>query len=147
MAGSARVFGGSGFRPGKTRKVIVAAATLVFLGLMGILPAGAAGQGMGQDQGALPPNQGALTQNPQQDRFPENEPPNFPLSRQKQRQALLDSNYKKLKKHAEDLAELADSLQKEIEKSNENVLSLEIVKKAEQVEKLARKIRNEAKGY
>ncbi len=59
----------------------------------------------------------------------------------------MDYNYKKLKQHAQDLAELAKSLQAEIEKSNENVLSLEIVKKAEQAEKLARKIKNEAKGF
>jgi len=59
----------------------------------------------------------------------------------------MDYNYKKLNQHAHDLAELAKSLQTEIEKSNENVLSLEIVKKAEQAEKLARKIKNEAKGF
>ena len=52
-----------------------------------------------------------------------------------------------MKQHAHDLAELAKSLQTEIDKSNENVLSLEIVKKAEQAEKLAKKIKNEAKGY
>ena len=68
-------------------------------------------------------------------------------SSQKRKKALLDYNYKKLKEHAQDLAELAKSLQTEIEKSNENVLSLEIVKKAEQAEKLAKKIKNEAKGF
>lgn len=59
----------------------------------------------------------------------------------------MDDNFKKLKEHAQDLAELAKSLQAEIEKSNENVLSLEIVKKADEAEKLARKIKNEAKGF
>ena len=58
----------------------------------------------------------------------------------------MDSNFKKLKEHAKALAELSKSLQEDIEKSNENVLSLEIVKKAEQAEKLARQIRDEAKG-
>ena len=46
-----------------------------------------------------------------------------------------------------DLAELAKSLQNEIEKSNANVLSLEIVRKAAKAEKLAKKIKNEAKAY
>ena len=71
-----------------------------------------------------------------------------PLSKssQKRKKALLDYNFKKLKQHAQELAELAKSLQTEIEKSNENVLSLEIVKKAERAEKLAKKIKNEAKG-
>ena len=139
MAGSARVFGGSGSRRGKTKKAIAVAVTLVFLALMGVSP-GAAGQGLGQGQGAL-------TQNPQQNPFPQITPDRFPKPSRKQKQALLDDNFKKMKKHSEDLAELAKSLQAEIAKSNENVLSLEIVKKAEQIEKLARKIRNEAKGY
>ena len=60
---------------------------------------------------------------------------------------MLAYNFKKLKQHAEDLTELAKSLQEEIEKSNQNVLSLEIVKKAAQAEKLAKKIKNEAKGF
>ncbi len=75
-------------------------------------------------------------------------PPNFPKKRtERQKQALVDYNFKQLKKHAADLAELAKSLQTEIEKSNANVLSIEIVKKAEKVEKLAKKVKNEAKGF
>ena len=75
------------------------------------------------------------------------QPPRFPRPNEKQKQALLDDNFKKMKKHADDLAELAKSLQKDIQESNENVLSLEIIKKADQVEKLAKQIKNEAKGY
>ena len=52
-----------------------------------------------------------------------------------------------MKKHADQLAKLAQSLQKKIGQSNENVLSLEVVKNAEEIEKLAKKIKNEAKGY
>lgn len=87
--------------------------------------------------------------NPQtlhQNQFPQLPRVNSPKRSEKQKQALLDYNFKQMKKHAKRLAELATSLQKEIEKSNEDVLSLEIVKKAEQVEKLAKKIKNEAKG-
>lgn len=85
---------------------------------------------------------------PGRNRFPTESPSpeTFPKSSQKRQKALMDYNFKKLKQHAQDLADLAKSLQTEIEKSNENVLSLEIVKKAEQAEKLAKKIKDEAKG-
>jgi hypothetical protein len=138
MAGVTRVFGGSVSRPGKI-KVIMLTAALVFLGLMGGT-IDAAGQGLGTIQSSP-------QQNPRENRIPPITPSDFPKPNEKQKQAIVDYNFKKLKKHAADLADLAKSLQKEIEKSNENVLSLEIVKKADEVEKLAKKIKNEAKGY
>lgn len=64
----------------------------------------------------------------------------------KQKQNLLKSNFEKLKKDATDLAALAKSLQQDIEDSNEHVLSLKVVDKAEKIEKLARKIKTAAKG-
>lgn len=140
MAGIGRVIMGSDSRLGNSKKIAAAVVTFVFLLLDAASP-GVAGQVINQNQ-----NQGALTQNAQQSRFPDNEP-TFAKPNRKQKQALLDSNFKKLKKHADDLAELASSLQKEIENTNENVFSLEIVKKAEQVEKLAKQIKDEAKGY
>jgi len=71
--------------------------------------------------------------------------PSPPLT-PKQKQDLLKSNFEKLKKDAADLAALAKSLQRDIETSNENVLSLKVVDKAEKIEKLARKIKAAAKG-
>ena len=118
------------------KKAIAMAVVLVSLGLLTV-PVTAA-QDLGQSQGTLP-------QNPLNSRFPDNTP-HFPKPTRKQKKAIMDSNFKKLKEHAKALAELSKSLQEDIEKSNENVLSLEIVKKAEQAEKLARQIRDEAKG-
>jgi hypothetical protein len=118
------------------KKAIAMAVVLVSLGLL-TAPVTAA-QDLGQSQGTLP-------QNPLNSRFPDNTP-HFPKPTRKQKKAIMDSNFKKLKEHAKALAELSKSLQEDIEKSNENVLSLEIVKKAEQAEKLARQIRDEAKG-
>lgn len=69
-----------------------------------------------------------------------------PLSTASQKEALLQSNMKQMKKHANELTELAQSLQKKINQTNEDVLSLDIIKKAEAIEKLAKKIKNEAKG-
>ena len=139
MASITRVFGGSVSSPGQARRVFTLTAVLVFLGLMGN-PIGAAGQGPS-------PLQNPPQQNPQQGRIQQITPPDFPKPNEKQKEALVDYNFKNLKKHAADLAELARALQKEIEKSNPNVLSLDIVKKADDVEKLARKVKNEAKGY
>ena len=64
----------------------------------------------------------------------------------KQKQAIMKSNFEKMKRDAEDLTLLAKSLQEEIDKSNENVLSLKIVEKAEKIERLAKKIKTMAKG-
>jgi len=62
----------------------------------------------------------------------------------KQQRALLKSNYTKMKEDADELAALAKSLQEELNKSNENVLSLDVVEKADKIEKLAKRIRNAA---
>lgn len=64
----------------------------------------------------------------------------------KQRRAILKSNFEKIKKDTDELATLAKSLQEEIGKSNENVLSLKVVDEADKIEKLARKIKSTAKG-
>ena len=70
---------------------------------------------------------------------------NGPLTK-KQRQDLLKSNFEKLKHDADELSTLAKSLQQDLDKSNENVLSLKVLDRAEKIEKLARKIKSEAKG-
>jgi hypothetical protein len=66
--------------------------------------------------------------------------------RDKQKQELLKSNFDKMKRDSADLVSLAKSLQEDIEKSNENVLSLKVVERAEKIEKLAKKIKASAKG-
>lgn len=69
-----------------------------------------------------------------------------PLGTAAQKEALLQSNMKQMKKHAGQLAQLAQSLQKKINQTNVDVLSVDIIKKAEAIEKLAKKIKDEAKG-
>jgi hypothetical protein len=143
MTGVARVFTEPGRRSGIAKKALIIVVMLTFLALGGGFP-GAAGQSTGQIPGSTPQNP---RQPSQGNRFPPEAPEGFPKTSQKRNKAILDYNFKKLKEHAQDLAELAKSLQAEIEKSNENVLSLEIVKKADEAEKMARKIKNEAKGF
>jgi hypothetical protein len=65
--------------------------------------------------------------------------------RAKQQKDLRKYRFDKLKENASELAKLANSLHEELDKSNENILSLEIVDKAAKIEKLAKKIQDEAK--
>lgn len=74
------------------------------------------------------------------------EPPTTPDLTQKQKQDLTKANFEKMKRDADELIALARSLQEDLDKSSENVLSLKIVNKAEKIEKLARKIKDNARG-
>ncbi len=65
----------------------------------------------------------------------------------KQRRELLKTNLDKMKSDAEQMADLVKSLQEDLGKANQNVLSLTVVQKAEKIEKLARKIKETARGY
>jgi hypothetical protein len=65
----------------------------------------------------------------------------------KQRQELLKSEFEKMKRDAAELAALAQSLQEDLEKSSENVLSMKIVEKANKIEGLAKKISRTARSY
>ena len=60
---------------------------------------------------------------------------------------LLEENQKDIKKNIEKLFQLASQLKEEVEKTDSTaVLSLAMVKKAEEIEKLARQIKDRAKG-
>ncbi len=56
-----------------------------------------------------------------------------------QRQALLKADTDKLLK-------LAEELKSSVDKSNENVLSVDVLKKAEEIEKLAHSVKDKMKG-
>ena len=51
-----------------------------------------------------------------------------------------------LKRDTDKLLDLATQLKQYVDKSNENVLSLEVLKKAEEIEKLAHRVREKMKG-
>ena len=61
--------------------------------------------------------------------------------------AILDENQKDIKKSVEKLFDLASQLKEQVEKTDSTtVLSLAMVKKAEEIEHLARQIKDRAKG-
>jgi hypothetical protein len=51
-----------------------------------------------------------------------------------------------LKNDTEKLLRLAVELKASVDKSNENLLSLDVIKKAEEIEKLAHSVRDKMKG-
>jgi hypothetical protein len=62
----------------------------------------------------------------------------------KQQREILKSKYEKMKQESAELADLAKSLQQDLDKSNSDVLSLKVVDKADKIEKLAKRIKSEA---
>ena len=51
-----------------------------------------------------------------------------------------------LKKDTDKLLELATELKQYVEKTNENILSMDVIKKAEQIEKLAKSVKEKMKS-
>ena len=73
--------------------------------------------------------------------------PESPLPPASTTKSVLEQNQKEIKKEIEKLYDLATQLKQEIEKTDSSsVLSLSLVKKAEEVEKLARQIKERARG-
>jgi hypothetical protein len=65
----------------------------------------------------------------------------------KQRRELMKSNFNKMKAEAAELASMANELRDELDKTSVDILSVDVIHRAEKIEKLARKIKDEAKGY
>lgn len=60
--------------------------------------------------------------------------------------ARMKQRYTDLKRDTEQLLELATELKQYVDKAGENVLSLDVIRKCEQIEKLSKKIRQNMKG-
>ncbi|MGH9773672.1 MAG: hypothetical protein ACRD50_01860 [Candidatus Acidiferrales bacterium] len=74
-------------------------------------------------------------------------PDPMPPPSPKTRKALLQESQKQMHDDIERLFTLAQDLRQQIEKTDETtVLSLDVVKKAEEIEKLAKKIKDLARG-
>jgi hypothetical protein len=61
--------------------------------------------------------------------------------------AILKANFEKTKKDAAEMASLAKELREGLNKPNADAPALEVVNLADKIEKLARKIREETKGF
>jgi hypothetical protein len=119
---------------------------VTFLGLALTVTCAARGPQPAATQSGVPgqtqPRPLPSPQNPQNP--PEQPDMTPPALTPKQQRELLKSRYEKLKQEATQLADLAKSLQQDLDKSNSDVLSLGVVDKADKIEKLAKKIKSEA---
>jgi len=85
---------------------------------------------------------------PQRRGAPEPQETQTPLpSGKNQRQEILKADHAKSKAEAVELADLARQLKEDLEKSEHHVLDLRVVKKAEEIEKLARRIKDRLRRF
>jgi hypothetical protein len=82
----------------------------------------------------------------------EEPPPPDPVFEKMRKTAEKQRNQQRqseLKRDTDELYRLASELKKSVDSSNENVLSLEVIRKAEDIEKLAKSVRTKmkAEGY
>ncbi len=116
----------------ETRRIFLACLILA-----GVSPVLAGNPMRAQIPGGPPPLK------PQPGPEPEEEKPPLPNMNKK----ILEENDKDLKKKVEQLYQLVAQLKAEVEKTDSSkVLSLNLMKKAEEIEKLARDIKNRSKG-
>jgi hypothetical protein len=76
-----------------------------------------------------------------------NQPPSSPGMSPEQMKKYNDERYAKLKHDTDELLQLATQLKQEVDKANSNTLSLDVIKKTEQIEKLAKSVRERMKAY
>lgn len=81
----------------------------------------------------------ALSQNP---------PPRDPLDEMQRRieKESVEKNYKDLKDAATELMELSKQLSADVDKGGQHVISARIFERLDRIEKLAKRIRDKAKG-
>ena len=97
-------------------------------------------------QDATPVQDPPISPNPRRENGPE-DPSHSSLPAGASRKAMLEQHQKDIKKDIEKLYDLATQLKTEVEKTDAtSVLSLRMVKKAEEIEKLAKQIKDHAKG-
>ena len=76
---------------------------------------------------------------------PQDEP--TPKLKQSQVDAILKEDHKKSLEDAAALMKLSEELRMELEKNDKNILSLAAIKKTEEIEKLAKRIRGRMKRF
>jgi len=70
----------------------------------------------------------------------------MPTLSAKQKQSIMQANFAKSKSDVAELAALAKELREQLDKPNSEGVSVDVASRAERIEKLAKKIREEMKG-
>jgi hypothetical protein len=72
---------------------------------------------------------------------------NIPPEMQREMNKRLNKERQEaLKKDTDKLFQLATELKQSVDKSNENVMSVDVIRKAEEIEKLAKQVKDKMKG-
>lgn len=80
------------------------------------------------------------------DRDSQRDPTQEKLEHQREK-AMNKERQESLKKDTDKLLQLANELKQAVDKSDENMLSLDVMKKADEIQKLAKQVREKMKGY
>src|SRR5438270_4789097 len=67
--------------------------------------------------------------------------------RREQQKKMNKQRHENIKKDTDKLLELSTQLKQYVDQSNENLLSIDVVRKAEEIEKLARSVKDKMKSY
>jgi hypothetical protein len=93
-----------------------------------------------------PPQSAATNTDPQfGQRRNQEDPIEIRMERERQK-ALQKERFESLKKDTDKLLQLATELKESVDKANKDMLSLEVIRKTEEVEKLAKKVREKMKA-
>jgi len=97
---------------------------------------------LAQSMGTQTPDASVSGSRQQQDR-------DDPFTLQQKKDMVKKQNelrQQEIKKDTDKLLELANELKQYVDKTNENIISLDVIKKAEQIEKLAHSVKDKMKG-
>ena len=97
------------------------------------------------DQSSGIPSQGIDPQDPQFGRDRQKDPSEEKMERSREK-ALNKQRQTQLEKDTERLLKLATELKEYVGKTDEHTLSLDVIKKAEEIEKLAKSVKEKMKG-
>ena len=111
-------------------------------------PAPSAGQQSSPAKNAPVAQASAPDPQPQLGRPPQEEVDPLHQDLEKRRKKELNkARFTELKRDTDRLLQLATELKTHVDKADENMLSLDVLKKTEQIEKLAKSVRDKMKGY
>jgi hypothetical protein len=115
--------------------------------LAGLMIAFAVGAN-GQQQRPMPPMPDGQSQVPGQPSMPgQDQPPPVPEEIQKEMAKKANEDRQaQLKRDTENLFKLATELKQYVDKTNANTLSINVIKKADEIEKLAHSVKEKMKG-
>jgi hypothetical protein len=112
---------------------------IVFLmGISGTLSVGQMGQSF-PGQPPLPPGRPGAE-------VPPMGPPSSPQMQERQARSQNSERQKRLMADTDKLLVLATELKQDVDKTNKDVLSVDVIKKADEIEKLARRVKEQMKG-